>query len=60
MREIFSEILPIVTFGKYKDKCVSKLVADEKYVKWLIQQAWFSEYKSAYNIVANQIISFKR
>ena len=46
--------LPIVTFGKYKDKCISELLADDKYVSWLKMQDWFSKYKPIYNIIVNQ------
>lgn len=46
-----NELLPIVTFGKYKNKSVSELIADEKYVEWLKQQSWFSTQTSVYNIV---------
>ncbi len=51
------QILPIVPFGKYKDKSVLELLADENYVKWLKQQPWFSNQKQIYNIVVNQTIS---
>lgn len=46
--------LPIVTFGKYKDKSVLELIADEEYVKWLKLQSWFPKQKSIYNIIVNQ------
>jgi len=49
--------LPIVPFGKYKDKSVLELLADEKYVEWLKQQSWFSNQKQIYNIVVHQTIS---
>ena len=49
--------LPIVSFGKYKDKSVLDLLADEKYVEWLKQQSWFSDKKQLYNIVVHQTIS---
>ena len=48
--------LPIVPFGKYKDKSVLELLADEKYVEWLKQQSWFSNQKQIYNIVVHQTI----
>ena len=52
------QLLPIVTFGRYKDKSVLELLADEKYVEWLKQQAWFSnQQKQIYNIVVHQTIS---
>lgn len=46
--------LPIVSFGKYKDKSVLELITDEKYVEWLKLQQWFPKYKQIYNIVVNQ------
>lgn len=49
-------LLPIVSFGKYKDKSVLDLLADEKYVEWLKQQSWFSNQKQIYNIVVHQTI----
>jgi len=51
------QLLPIVQFGKYKDKSVLDLLADEKYVEWLKQQSWFSNQKKIYNIVVHQTIS---
>ncbi len=48
--------LPIVPFGKYKDKCVLELLADKNYVEWLKQQTWFSNQKQIYNIVVHQTI----
>jgi uncharacterized protein (DUF3820 family) len=51
------QLLPIVPFGKYKDKSVLDLLADEKYVEWLKQQSWFSNQKQIYNIVVHQTIS---
>jgi hypothetical protein len=50
------QLLPIVPFGKYKDKSVLELLADEKYVEWLKQQSWFSNQKQIYNIVVHQTI----
>ena len=50
------QLLPIVSFGKYKDKSVLELLADEKYVEWLKQQSWFSNQKQIYNIVVHQTI----
>ena len=52
-----SEELPIVTFGKYKGKCISELVSDTKYTEWLKQQSWLEKHKSIYNIIINQNIS---
>jgi len=51
------QLLPIVPFGKYKDKNVLELLADVEYVKWLKQQPWFSNQKQIYNIVVNQTIT---
>jgi len=51
------QLLPIVPFGKYKDKSVLDLLADEKYVEWLKQQSWFSKQTQIYNIVVHQTIS---
>lgn len=51
------QLLPIVPFGKYKDKSVLELLADVKYVEWLKQQSWFSNQKQIYNIVVHQTIS---
>lgn len=50
------QLLPIVPFGKYKDKSVIELLKDEKYVEWLKQQSWFSNQKQIYNIVVHQTI----
>jgi hypothetical protein len=49
--------LPIVDFGKYKDKCVTELMSDTKYVEWLKKQSWFSNKKNVYSIVINQTMS---
>jgi hypothetical protein len=49
--------LPLVKFGKYKDKCVTELIADKSYVDWLKTQSWFSEKSPIYNIVVNQTIN---
>jgi uncharacterized protein YeaO (DUF488 family) len=46
--------LPIVTFGKYKNKPVTELIADVKYVEWLKTQAFFEKQTTIYNIVVNQ------
>ena len=51
-----TQTLPIVPFGKYKDKSVLDLLADEKYVEWLKQQSWFPNQKQIYNIVVHQTI----
>lgn len=51
--------LPIVTFGKYKDKSILELLSDQAYITWLKQQSWFTEqqHKSVYNIIVNQQIT---
>ena len=49
--------LPLVPFGKYKDKSVTELLADKNYVDWLKKQSWFSEKGPIYNIVVNQTIN---
>lgn len=49
--------LPVVTFGKYKDKYVTELLADQAYIDWLKLQPWFQNHKQIYNIVVNQTIS---
>ena len=54
---IEEQLLPIVPFGRYKDKSVLDLLADEKYVEWLKQQTWFKNQKQIYNIVVHQTIS---
>jgi len=51
-----TQSLPIVNFGKYKDKSVLELLEDEKYVDWLKLQSWFPDKKQIYNIVVNQTI----
>lgn len=51
-----TELLPIVSFGKYKDKSVLDLLKDVKYVEWLKNQSWFENHKPIYNIVVNQTI----
>lgn len=51
-----TQSLPIVSFGKYKDKSVLDLLADEKYVNWLKLQSWFPNQKQIYNIVVHQTI----
>jgi len=49
------EELPIVGFGKYKDKPITELLNDTKYLEWCKQQEWFKNTK-IYNIVVNQTI----
>jgi hypothetical protein len=51
------QLLPIVPFGRYKDKSVLELLADTKYVEWLKQQSWFPDKKQIYNIVVHQTIA---
>jgi len=48
--------LPIVTFGKYKGKPVTEMMADTKYVEWCKQQEFFKKHTTIYNIVVNQTI----
>ena len=48
------EELPIVSFGRYKDKTIIELLADKTYTEWLKTQSWFSNHKTIYNIVVNQ------
>lgn len=47
------EELPIVSFGKYKDKPITTLLSDTKYLEWCKQQEWFKN-TNIYNIVVNQ------
>ena len=49
--------LPLVPFGKYKDKPVTELLADKNYVDWLKTQDWFSNKNPIYNIVVNQTLN---
>jgi hypothetical protein len=51
-----TQSLPIVSFGKYKDKSVLELLEDEKYVDWLKLQSWFPNQKQIYSIVVHQTI----
>jgi len=49
---------PIVSFGKYKNKCVTELLADKKYVDWLKKQAGIKDkYPTIYNIIVHQTIN---
>lgn len=50
------QTMPIVPFGRYKDKSVLELLADANYVEWLKRQAWFPNQKQIYNIVVHQTI----
>lgn len=47
--------LPLVTFGKYKGKPVTELIADANYLEWCKKQEFFKN-TSVYNIVVNQVI----
>lgn len=41
-----------ITFGKYKDSSLSKLLRDRKYCEWLLLQPWFvKQYEYLYNKV---------
>jgi len=52
-----TQSLPIVPFGKYKDKSVLELLADKQTLEWYKKQPWFQEkYPVIYNIVVNQQI----
>lgn len=43
-----------ITFGKYKDLTLSKMLRDRKYCTWLLEQEWFSkQYEYLYNRVKN-------
>jgi hypothetical protein len=43
-----------ITFGKYKDLTLEKMLRDRKYCEWLIKQEWFgSQYQYLYNRVIN-------
>lgn len=47
----------IIPFGKYKGEDITKLFADQQYLKWCQDQPWFKEkYSNIYNIVVNQTI----
>lgn len=48
--------LPLVTFGKYKGKPVTEMLADTKYVEWCKQQEFFKKHTTIYNICVNQTI----
>jgi hypothetical protein len=52
------ETLPVVNFGKYKDRPLTDLLKDNNYVEWLKTQSWFKEkYSNIYNITVNQVIT---
>ena len=43
-----------ITFGKYKDLTLTKMLRDRKYCSWLLDQDWFSkQYEYLYNRVKN-------
>jgi uncharacterized protein (DUF3820 family) len=47
-----------INFGKYKGKCISELLSDIEYVKWLKQQSWLEERnKTIYNIIIKNDLS---
>ena len=48
--------LPIVNFGKYKDKPVTDLIADKDYLEWCKKQEWFKKHTTIYNICVNQTL----
>jgi hypothetical protein len=50
------EQLPVVTFGKYKGRPVTELMADTSYLEWCKKQDFFKD-KKEYNIIVNQFIS---
>ena len=52
--------LPLVTFGKYKGKPISELIADTPYIEWCKQQEWFKKYPVIYNICVNNTITSKQ
>jgi len=52
------EEVPLVPFGKYKNKPVTDLIADENYFKWCKTQEWIREkHETIYNICVNQTIT---
>lgn len=43
-----------ITFGKYKDLTLQKMLRDRKYCKWLLEQDWFQKnYEYLFNRVKN-------
>lgn len=41
-----------ITFGKYKDLSLNKMIRDRKYCDWLVRQDWFAkQYEYLYNRV---------
>ncbi len=49
--------IPLVPFGKYKDKPITDLLSDVKYLEWCKNQEWFKKYPIIYNICVNQTIT---
>lgn len=49
--------LPLVTFGKYKNQPITRLIEDVDYLEWLKKQAWFKKFPIVYNICVHQTIS---
>lgn len=50
--------LPVVPFGKYKDKPITELLNDPNYLDWCKNQPWFqSKFPIIYNIAVTQSIS---
>lgn len=45
-----------ITFGKYKDLTLSRMLKDRKYCKWLLGQQWF---KNQYEFLYNKVFSFQ-
>jgi hypothetical protein len=44
----------IVPFGKYKGQPLEAMAADQQYVDWLLQQAWFRDkFTSLYTVIVN-------
>lgn len=55
-----SQNLPLVTFGKYKNKPITRLIEDVDYLEWCKKQNWFKKkYPIVYNICVNQTINTK-
>lgn len=46
----------IITFGKYKNQSLNKLVEDGYYLRWVMKQSWFCQkYLNIYNIIKNNV-----
>lgn len=54
-----SQNLPLVPFGKYKNKPITRLIEDVDYLEWCKKQKWFQKYPIVYNICVNQTINTK-